>query len=743
MSDVPTSPIEDESALAANRLKWLLPLAVTLVTGVAFFSCLRNGFAWDDDEVIVHNEHIQSLTAANLGWMFTTTDTGVYQPLAWLSLAVDYHVWGKNAAWGFHLTSVLLHMGAAIAFYLVARRLLAAAFSSARDPDARGGRVVPVWTGTDPGLSWAAAAAAVVFALHPLRVESVAWAAERRDVLGGLLLLLAVLCYLRFVAIPLGAPGRRRWYTGVVVLYALSLMSGPTGVMLPAVLAVLDVYPLRRIQPKDGTWRGATTERVLLEKVPPLLLALVAGLVAISGQAQAGAMTGMNTYSVLERIIVAVAGIGFYFVKTLLPIGLSPMYELPYFLVMIRWQLLLHLFVAVGVTVAAVRLRRRFPGPATVWLCYVVTLLPMLGFVQAGVQMAADRYSYLPSLSLSMAVGGVVLAWWRRSKDRPMAIVRRPAIVVILLAAALAPLTWRQCTFWVHDIWLWIRAVNVYPRSAVSWYELGAAWDRKPGARANAIQAYRGAVTARADYVLAWQNLGNALLMDGKDAEAIGAYREALKYDPDQVYVLSNMSLALIRLGRFDEAVERAREAVAAAPDYAVASNTLGMALRKQYETKRDPRLLDEALVAFHKAVEADPHYANAYEGLFGSLMSQGRYGEAVDVLRDGLKHMPDDLKLANNLAWILATCQRDDVRDGEEALKWAKFVCQETKYKTHSFLDTLAAAYAEVGDFEKAVQAIQLAIDLVSDEDQKMASRYRGRRQEYVSRRPLRRTSY
>ena len=736
MNHSPASIPDEELTSAADRLNWLLPLAIAIATVVAFYPALDNEYVWDDEAALQRNEHIRSLSLSNLGWMFTTRYTGPYQPLSWLSLAIDRLVWRGRTLWGTHLTSILLHAGAAVVFFYVARRLLAAAVRVG-PPSADRARSAARTIDADPALCWAAAGAAVVFALHPLRAESVAWLTERRDVLSGLLFMVTVFCYLRYAALPVGAQGRTGWYVAALVLYAMTLLSKATTVTLPIVMVVLDLYPLRRLRTKSGAWRNRANESVLAEKLPFLALALATGLIALAGQAEAGAMMELAKHGILARILVAVSGVGFYLSKTVLPIGLSPMYELPASLGGVAGRLSLNIVVAVAVTIGVIWLRRRFPSLGAVWLSYVVMLLPMLGFIQVGVQMAADRYSYLPGLSLAVLAGGVVLAWWRRSgADDPQAVFRAPAVVVLLVAGVLASLTWRQCEFWQNEIELWSRAARVDGRSAVSYYNLGTAWERIGKGRDQAIAAYHFAVAARPDYALAWQNLGNILVTGGDHEEAIEAYQRVLKLEPRHADALANMGVALIGLQRYDEAVKRVQQAIAIDKTHAAAHNTLGLALVSG-------RKLDEGIEAYRKAMELDPTYVRAYENLLGILVAQRRFGEAVDVLRTALKHMPDHLELANTLAYILATCRSDDVRNGPEALELALRICQETGYRRSYMLDTLAAAHAEVGEFEKAVQAIQRAIDLISATDPKTAQVFRERRRQYQVGKPLRRSSY
>jgi tetratricopeptide (TPR) repeat protein len=732
MNDAKQIGITAGSAAPADNLKWVLPLIIAVLTVIAFYPALDNVFVWDDEAGIQKNDHIRAIDASTLKWMFTTRYTGPYQPLSWLSLAVDYQIWASRLSWGIHLTTLALHVATALLFYLAARRLLAAAMPYGASPQ----RSLRDRGQYEVALSWGAATAMALFALHPLRVESVAWATERRDVLSGFFFVLTILGYLRFAAAPERSTDRRLLYVLTLLSLACALLSKATTVTLPLVLLVLDIYPLRRLQRKEGVRWHAGTERILAEKLPHLALSFIIGIVALTGQAEAGAMMDLASHGVLARLLVAVSGIGFYLIKTVLPIGLSPMYELQPGFIALLLQTAPGALVAIAVIVTMLMLRRRFPGLATAWWCYVILLLPTLGLVQVGVQMAADRYSYLPGMSLALAAGGSVLALLRRSSSRDSAwLVRAPIAVPVLIAVVLTPLTWRQCERWQSDIILWWHAVMTTPKSAVASYNLGVSWDRRiaPDARTKAIAAYKVAVNIRPDYYVAWQNLGNALVKEGRNKEATKAYRAALGLRPHDAETLANLGVALMGLKEADEAIKVLRQAIAEDPKYAAAYNTLALVLVQKGK-------LDDALEAYQKAIDANPQYVQAYDNMFSLLMNRHMYGEAIRVLRSGTRSMPDNAEIANNLAWLLATCRDGELRNGSEAVQLALRACQKTDFKKFGYLDTLAAAYAETKDFEKAVQAIDRAIVLAETTNPTVASVLKNRRQEYVSGLPLRR---
>ncbi len=745
MNESPAQPVDVERegyVSTATFLYWTIPAVLAVLTIVAFLPSLGNDFVWDDEGAIARNEHIGTLSPESLGWMFTTFYTGPYQPLSWLSLALDVRLWGRDSAFGFHLTSVVLHALSAVVFYFVAYKLLLLATGRPGSTSSAGSepeRWVP-----SPALSWSAGAAAVVFALHPLRVESVAWATERRDVLSGLFFLLTVWSYVRFGVMDVGAIGRKAWYVVSVVFALMALLSKGTAVSLPVVLLVLDAYPLRRFQRRSGAWWNPVTERILAEKVPFFLLAFAAGILAILGQADAGAMMGLEEQDIASRMIVALSSFGFYVKGFVLPVGLSPLYEMPAGLLDIAVRLVEWILVGVGLTVLVLWKRQRYPGLLWAWVAYVVMLLPMSGLVQVGVHVAADRYSYLPSLSLSLVVAGGFLLWWRRGDDEAELrepIFKAPVVAVIALSMICMLLTWRQCSFWENDVRLWERAVAVDEGSGLAYYNLGDAWARSTlldwqQRREQSLAAYREATRNRPDLVLAWQNLGNVLLAKGEAKQAIEVYDEGLSQSEGAGEIVANMqankALAQLRLEDLDGAIESAKQALSTDSNHAPAYNVMGLAYQQKGE-------VEPALEAFQKSLEVDVQHIHAYENIIRLLLMLQRWGEAVDMLRRARQALPEEHDVSNTLAWVLATCPRDEIRDGQSAVRIAKQLCAETGNENINYLATYAAALAETGDFEAAVRVLDRAVGLAELEDSKMAARLKGRRKTYETRQPTR----
>src|SRR5437016_1102153 len=420
----------------------VIPLVIAFSTFAAFLPTLQNQFvSWDDDKNFLENPHYRGLGWTQLYWMWTT-HLGHYIPLTWMTLGLDYLLWGMNPL-GYHLTNLLLHAANAAVFFFVVRWLLA--------------RVLPSPSEHGYALAVSSGVAALVFAIHPLRVESVAWVTERRDVLSGLFYLVAILLYLR--ACERGARGRG-WYWLSVAVFGCALLSKSMVVNLPIVLLILDVYPLRRLGGAVGWW-SEPARRVYVEKIPFVLLAAAASAVALMAQLSHNTMVSVVPLSALGRLALSVYGLSFYLWKTVAPVNLSPLYELPPTVNQWAPQLLPSYGLVVAITALVLALRRPLPGLLAAWVAYVVVLLPVLGIFQSGPQIAADRYTYLASLGWALLAGAGLLSASRRHP------VLSTGLALVLLVG-LGSLTWSQAQVWHDSEKLWSHAIGIDPRSPVA-----------------------------------------------------------------------------------------------------------------------------------------------------------------------------------------------------------------------------------------------------------------------------------
>jgi len=528
------------------------PVLVAAAAFLAFMPALGNGWVnWDDGVFLLDNPAFRGFGPGHLRWMFTSTLNGPYQPLPWLTYAADFSLWGLAPA-GYHLTSLLFHAANATLAFFLARKVL----GLCRPPDSPRARAA---------LDLAAAFAALAFALHPLRVESVAWASERRDVVCGAFALGALLAYLR-------AREQGRASALAVALFAAALLSKATAVFLPVVLLVMDVYPLRRLAGDPRTWARPAARRVWLEKAPYLLLALAMGLVAVWAQAESHSLQRISQHGLAARLGQAAYGACFYVAKTLFPFGLSPHYALTTGLGArdpAPW------LAAAGVVLSSVlawRLRRQSPALLAVWLVYLAALAPVLGLLQAGTQLVADRYSYLAVLGWGM----LAAAWLRprlESSLRAGALLAVAALLVFWGA-----LTWRQTLVWRNSATLWEHALGLDPRDAVANLNMGLAL-ADAGRTDLAVEHFSRALAAEPACVAAEDELLRAAAAGepAADAARLNAVMEA---NPVCRKARGNLVTARAALGDLDGAIAYFQGVLRLQPQDRAARVNLERALR-------------------------------------------------------------------------------------------------------------------------------------------------------------------
>jgi len=544
---------------------WGAALLVSALAFLPFLPALGGGFLnWDDGINFVTNSGFRGLGWAQLRWMATTTLLGHWVPLTWLSLGVNYALGGLDP-WGYHLGNLLLHAANAAVFYVIAQRLLAAAWGAAAPARA---------------LVAGAAFAALLFAVHPLRVESVAWITERRDLLSGLFFLGAVWSYLRALRdTPAPRPG---WRTLSLVAFAAALLSKASTLMLPAVLLLLDMYPLGR--------RARGLPALVREKIAYFALAGLAGVAAVLALRSGWAMTSYGEVGLPGRLALMTYSFTFYPWKWLWPVGLSPMYELPLAVNPFAWRFLLPLAAFPAITVALYALRRRWPAGLAAWVYSALMVLPVSGVAHAGFQLAADRYSYLSGLGFAVLAGGaVVLARQAvesgRLRRELAAALMATAIVVV---AALGAGSWRQSRVWHDSDTLWRWAVSVDPECALCHNNLGSALavgaPSNPAAVAEAEEHFRRAIALRPERDEPYNNLAGTLALQGRLDESAAAFREFLNRRPNVGSAVAALGSIYVRQERFSEAIPLLRRSLRLDPRLEGARRELAVALARQAE---------------------------------------------------------------------------------------------------------------------------------------------------------------
>ena len=492
---------------------------IAAVVAIAFLSAIGGGFVqWDDETNFTGNPHFRGLGWSQIAWAFTTFHLGVYQPLAWLALELQFVVGGLSPT-VYHLGSWLLHaLNAALVYRLIAA--LVARGSEAPD---------------EQRTAWVAGAAALLWGLHPLRVEAVAWASCQPYLLATTFALLATLAYLR-IADP-ASGWNARWWLAAAGLYLAAVASKAEAIPLPLVWLVLDVYPLRRLGGDAGWWRGGAVRRVWAEKLPLLPIAAAGAVAAVVARAHEHHLVGLDGAGVGPRLAHAALAVWFYLGKTLAPWTLSPYYPRPAELArgLAAPATAAAAVAAVAVTVVLVWRARRAPALCAAWIAYLLFLLPHAGLVRIGNQLGADRYTYLSSVGFAAAAAGG-LAWLARGG----ALRRRRALAASVAGIALvfAVMSARQTGVWESSASLWSFA---YERSGATSGHVANNWGAVLlGQRryAEATQVLSRAVELSPRNAKAFHNLGIALTATGADTAAAAAFaqekslREGLASNP-------------------------------------------------------------------------------------------------------------------------------------------------------------------------------------------------------------------
>jgi len=659
-----------------RRLTFAICVLLGLAVGAVFGQTLGHGFVnYDDGDYVYENAAIlHGLSWQGVIWAFTHSHADNWHPLTTLSHMLDCQVYGLHP-WGHHLTSVVLHGATAILLFLMLRQM--------------------------SGAMWRSAFVAAVFAIHPLRVESVAWVSERKDVLSGLFFMLTLWAYVCHVQkqgakrqSAISFPGSG-FYWLALFLFTLGLLCKPMLVTLPFVLLLLDYWPLNRLaSPEAGgpgsrfpAWLG-----LILEKIPFLLLTVAACVATVLAQQQV--IESAQTFGIATRMGNALVSYAAYVWQMVYPVGLAVFYPHPGSGLPI-WRVGMSVVVLLIITAGVMVGRRKHPYLLVGWLWYLGMLVPVIGLMQVGAQARADRYTYLPQIGLYMMVTwGVVelCAGWRH----------RRAVLGTVAAAILGGLlgaAYVQTGYWKDSVSLWTRDLACTPENSLARCNLGGALARQ-GKPAEAIQQYERALQLNPDDAEAHNDLGNALTAQGKPAEAIPQYERALQLKPDDAITHCNLGNALTVQGKLAEAIQHCERALQLDPDSAQAHCNLGAALAKQGK-------LLEAISHYERALQLKPDYPDAHCNLGNALITEGRLAEAIQHYEQALQLKSDYPEARYNLGVALATQAKlaEAIQHFEQALQ-----LNPDDAEAHC---NLGVALARQGKLAEAMQHFEQALRL------------------------------
>lgn len=553
---------------------------------------------FDDTQYVSENPNVsQGLTWRGLEWAFKTRHVGNWHPVTWLSHMLDVQLYGLHAS-GHHLTSVLLHVANTLLLFGLFHRM----------------------TGE---LSRSAFVAAL-FAVHPLHVESVAWVAERKDVLSTLFGLLTLWAYLGYVR----RPGFGR-YAATLALFALGLMAKPMLVTLPFLLLLLDYWPLCRIAQRP-------LRQLILEKLPLVAMALASSIVTFAVQQQAGAVKALDALPLNRRAANALLAYVVYIGQMFWPARLAAVYPYPRSLE--TWWVAAALVALIVVSIAAIRAARRHPYLPVGWFWYLGTLVPVIGLIQVGSQPRADRYTYIPLIGLFVLLAWAIPELLGRWRHRGLAL---PAAALLAIAAC-AVTARAQVQRWRSSVALWQHALRVTHENYRAHHNLGHAL-AKQGRASEAIAHYAEALRLKPDSAETHNNLGHAMAEQCKASEAIAHYAEALRLQPDYQEAHNNLGVALLGQGKADGAIRHLSEALRIEPDLPEAHNNLGVALAAQGRTDEAVRHFSEALRIKSDYPDALKNLALAHSARGTALADQAKHDEAIREFLEALRLKPDE----------------------------------------------------------------------------------------------------
>jgi len=659
----------------------LIGLLLALITLLAYLPVARDSFlVYDDNKYVTENRVVQNgLTWAGIKWAFTTGHASNWHPVTWLSHMLDCELFGLNAG-AHHSVNLLFHAANAVLLLLLLFRMT--------------------------GALWPSAFVAALFAWHPLHVESVAWIAERKDVLSTFFEMLTLLAYTHYVqksevksqepempgaCFPTSCfrPLTSSSYWLTLIFFALGLMAKPMLVTLPFVLLLLDYWPLQRLP--NFKLEVKTVSRLSLEKWPFFLLAAASCVVTYLTQRHGKAVITLELYPLNLRLGNALLSYVLYLGKAIWPAKLAVIYPLPSQLPGVAVTAAV-IFLAV-ITWLVWHLRRHRPYLLVGWLWFLGTLVPVIGLVQVGIQAMTDRYTYFPLIGIFLAVTFLFQDWAARFRlsTAPLAIAGSSVLAGCLLTME------HQLSCWKNEETLFRHAVAVTKNNCMAHYHLGCALE-KQGYQTEAITNYQAALHINPCNIQSLISLGICFSETGKTNEALVQFQEALKLNPGEPLVHENLGALLAELSRFDEAMSQYEQAVQLAPD------------------------------DFH------PHY------LMGkALLKQGRDAEAVGKFREALRLDPKDFLTLAFLARVLASDENSQIRDGAEAVKLAEYANLLTEGQQPLISDILAMAYAEAGRFQEAQQAGQQTIEFAEALGLKKTNEMKARLELYKNHQPWR----
>jgi len=622
----PLGKLMNESDTLKKRSRYLrgtCALFIFLLTCLVYTPALKNDFVnWDDGVYVYENTNIQSFNSHSLYWMLTSFHASNWHPLTWLTHAIDCALWGLDSS-KHHLTNILLHgFNSLLLFFLAVGLILRTKVNLTSSHLSRSQLRILTH------VLLAGSVTALLFGLHPLHVESVAWVSERKDLLCAFFVLLSILSYLSYTSSSVFTK-RSLWFMISLLFFSCALMSKPMAVSLPAILLLLDLYPLRRLEPYL-----TKNLPLLLEKIPFFVLSIASSTITIIAQHAGGAVMDFKRLPLPVRLLNAAHSPIFYLEKMIWPVELVPFYPFPKQIY--PWDA--HYIISGGLVLAitGICLWGVKQGKYlffTVWSYYVITLLPVIGIIQVGSQAAADRYTYLPSISLFLLIGiGTAWLWQNGALMREMREMRGLMLFFTFIALSLLGyLTVKQIKTWQNSEILWSYVISAFPEKIPTAHTGLGNVHFKKGRLDDAIVEYKRALAIDPNYSEAHYNLGITYANNSMLDEAISEFKKALIINPNFTEAHFNLGVTYKKKDMLDEAISEYKKALNINPNLARAHNNLGLAYIKKGK-------LDESISEYKKALAINPNYAKAHYNLGIAYYYQAKYTLAIIHLDQALE---------------------------------------------------------------------------------------------------------
>lgn len=586
-----------------NRKNLIFCLFLSIVTIGIFWQIQDHEFIiFDDPGYIYENKHvIRGLTFEAVKWAFLESHAANWHPITWISHILDFEMYGLDPG-GHHRTNLIFHTVNAILLFLVFLRMT--------------------------GGFWQSAVIATLFAIHPLHVESVAWASERKDVLSMFFLMFTIWAYLRYIENK-----EIKNYLLVFLFFALGLMSKPMLVTLPFVLLLLDFWPLKRT--------GGNLKQLIIEKIPLFGLALGSSVITFFVQQGFGATALQKTIQLDQRIFNAIVSYAEYLWKLIWPLNLSIFYPHQGYMLP-TWKIFFSAILLIGITVLAVKTIKRTPFVAVGWFWYLGTLVPVIGIVQVGSQSMANRYTYIPLIGIFIILAGGIPYLLKTFRHQKQILI----ILSLVVGSFYTFVTWSQVKYWKNSILLFERAIEVVEDEninfAIAHKSLGRSYF-KNNEFDKAITSYEKCLVLNPDHWRCYQNIGNVFVEKKEFQKALNYFQLSVKINSNNDSGYNNIGVILQRSGKLDESIELFKKAIKLNPDYVLFYFNLG-------NTLVENNMIGEAILQYKEALNLDPQSYMIHFKLGNALAKNGFYAESINHFESAINLKPDYIPAIENI---------------------------------------------------------------------------------------------